>query len=89
MTQRFIPGTVTEVVSEELIDSFYVKGREIGNQELIVHLWDGRDIHVNNYINDTYNVIAKKGTNLIICVDEPGGDIQPYYRFTALTEFFP
>lgn len=88
VTQRYIPGTVTAIVSEDLYDSAFAKGRLIGEQRLEVRLYDGRDVKVTNFVTDTYNVIAKQGSSLIICADEPGGDIEPYYTVYSHNRIF-
>ena len=79
ITQKFLPGTVLSVDSEEISDSVFAKGQKVGQQELTVRLFGGREITVYNYITDTHNIVAKVGSRIIICADEPGGDIEPYY----------
>jgi len=89
ITQKYLPGTVTAIVDEEFNESYYVEGGKVGNQILRVRLSDGREIEVTNYITDYHNVISKVGTKIIVCADEPGGDIEPYYSVYSYSRIIP
>ena len=81
-TLHYEKAVVVEVLSEELE---YDENLEItlGTQELQVEMLDGEEegniLEVTNYLTQTHNVYAEKGTKLIINADRPEGDVEPYY----------
>lgn len=74
-------GKVTEILSESL-EMEKGGSRYLGTQTLKVKLKTGerkgQEIEVQNELSTTHNVLAGKGQNLIIKVDDPEG-VEPYY----------
>ena len=81
-TLHYEKAVVVEVLSEDLE---YDKNLEItlGTQVLQVRMLNGEEegntLEVTNYLTQTHNVYAEKGTKLIINADRPEGDVEPYY----------
>ena len=70
-------GTVVQVLSQSLEESPLGSGM-LGSQELAVRLRDGSEVQMTNYLTDTHNILAEKGSKVIVCVDAPDG-VEPYY----------
>lgn len=77
-TVSYIPGTVLEVVEEELTPSDLKGGPQLGEQTLTIELKDGSQITLTNYLTNTHNILAREGMRVVVCVDAPE-NVEPYY----------
>lgn len=77
-TVSYIPGTVLEVVEEELSPSDLKGGPQLGEQTLTIELKDGSQITLTNYLTNTHNILAREGMRVVVCVDAPE-NVEPYY----------
>lgn len=77
-TVSYIPGTVLEVVEEELSPSDLKGGPQLGEQTLTIELKDGSQITLTNYLTNTHNILARDGMRVVVCVDAPE-NVEPYY----------
>lgn len=77
-TVSYIPGTVLEVVEEELTPSDLKGGPQLGEQTLTIELKDGSQIALTNYLTNTHNILAREGMRVVVCVDAPE-NVEPYY----------
>lgn len=77
-TVSYIPGTVLEVVEEELTPSDLKGGPQLGEQTLTIELKDGSLITLTNYLTNTHNILAREGMRVVVCVDAPE-NVEPYY----------
>lgn len=77
-TVSFIPGTVLEVVEEDLAPSDLKGGPQLGEQTLTIELKDGSQITLTNYLTNTHNILAREGMRVVVCVDTPE-NVEPYY----------
>lgn len=77
-TVSYIPGTVLEVVEEELTPSDLKGGPQLGEQTLTIELKDGSEITLTNYLTNTHNILAREGMRVVVCVDAPE-NVEPYY----------
>lgn len=77
-TVSYIPGTVLEVVEEELTPSDLKGGPQLGEQTLTIELKDGTQITLTNYLTNTHNILAREGMRVVVCVDAPE-NVEPYY----------
>ena len=77
-TVSYIPGTVLEVVEEDLTPSDLKGGPQLGEQTLTIELKDGSQITLTNYITNTHNILAREGMRVVVCVDAPE-NVEPYY----------
>ena len=77
-TVSYIPGTVLEVVEEDLTPSDLKGGPQLGEQTLTIELKDGSQITLTNYLTNTHNILAREGMRVVVCVDAPE-DVEPYY----------
>lgn len=77
-TVSYIPGTVLEVVEEELTPSDLKGGPQLGEQTLTIELKDGSVITLTNYLTNTHNILAREGMRVVVCVDAPE-NVEPYY----------
>ena len=76
-TVSYIPGTVLEVVEEDLTPSDLKGGPQLGEQTLTIELKDGSQITLTNYLTNTHNILAREGMR-VVCVDAPE-NVEPYY----------
>lgn len=77
-TVSYIPGTVLEVVEEDLSPSDLKGGPQLGEQTLTIELKDGSQITLTNYLTNTHNILAREGMRVVVCVDAPE-NVEPYY----------
>lgn len=77
-TVSYIPGTVLEVVEENLSPSDLKGGPQLGEQTLTIELKDGSQITLTNYLTNTHNILAREGMRVVVCVDAPE-NVEPYY----------
>lgn len=77
-TVSYIPGTVLEVVEEDLTPSDLKGGPQLGEQTLTIELKDGSQITLTNYLTNTHNILAREGMRVVVCVDAPE-NVEPYY----------
>lgn len=77
-TVSYIPGTVLEVVEEDLAPSDLKGGPQLGEQTLTIELKDGSQITLTNYLTNTHNILAREGMRVVVCVDAPE-NVEPYY----------
>lgn len=77
-TISYIPGTVLEVVEEDLTPSDLKGGPQLGEQTLTIELKDGSQITLTNYLTNTHNILAREGMRVVVCVDAPE-NVEPYY----------
>lgn len=77
-TVSYIPGTVLEVVEEDLTPSDLKGGPQLGEQTLTIELKDGSQITLTNYLTNTHNILAREGMRVVVCVDTPE-NVEPYY----------
>lgn len=77
-TVSYIPGTVLEVVEEDLTPSDLKGGPQLGEQTLAIELKDGSQITLTNYLTNTHNILAREGMRVVVCVDAPE-NVEPYY----------
>ena len=77
-TVSYIPGTVLEVVEEDLTPSDLKGGPQLGGQTLTIELKDGSQITLTNYLTNTHNILAREGMRVVVCVDAPE-NVEPYY----------
>ena len=77
-TVSYLPGTVLEVVEEELTPSDLKGGPQLGEQTLTIELKDGSQITLTNYLTNTHNILAREGMRVVVCVDAPD-NVEPYY----------
>lgn len=77
-TVSYIPGTVLEVVEEDLSPSDLKGGPQLGEQTLTIELKDGSQITLTNYLTNTHNILAREGMRVVVCVDAPE-NVDPYY----------
>lgn len=77
-TVSYIPGTVLEVVEEDLSPSDLKGGPQLGEQTLTIELEDGSQITLTNYLTNTHNILAREGMRVVVCVDAPE-NVEPYY----------
>ena len=77
-TISYIPGTVLEVVEEQLSPSDLTGGPQLGQQTLTIALEDGSTITLTNYLTHTHNILAQEGMRVVVCVDAPE-NVEPYY----------
>lgn len=77
-TVSYIPGTVLEVVEEELTPSDLKGGPQLVEQTLTIELKDGSQITLTNYLTNTHNILAREGMRVVVCVDAPE-NVEPYY----------
>lgn len=75
-TSRYIRGTVTEIISEDL--SYAEKEYLTGYQSVRVNLGDGEEVVIDNYITATHNVVLREGSSVVVYADMPEG-IEAYY----------
>ncbi len=78
-TLHYLRAEVKEIINESLShDNEYT----IGYQKAVVEFREGsikgQTAEVENYITATHNVVLKKGSNIVVCADMPGG-LEPYY----------
>ena len=76
-TVSYIPGTVLEVVEEDLTPSDLKGGPQLGEQTLTIELKDGSQITLTNYLTNTHNILAREGMRVVVCVDAPE-NVEPY-----------
>lgn len=88
ITQRCVPGTVTEVISEELYDSPFGTAQKLGSQQLKIRLQSGKEVQLKNYLTDTHNVHGRVGLGVIVWVDEPEGT-EPFYTLYTYDRTLP
>ena len=77
-TVSYLPGTVLEVVEEELTPSDLKGGPQLGEQTLTIELRDGSQITLTNYLTNTHSILAREGMRVVVCVDAPD-NVEPYY----------
>lgn len=77
-TVSYIPGTVLEVVEEDLTPSDLKGGPQLGEQTLTIEFKDGSQITLTNYLTNTHNILAREGMRVVVCVDAPE-NVEPYY----------
>lgn len=77
-TVSYLPGTVLEVVEEDLTPSDLKGGPQLGEQTLTIELKDGSQITLTNYLTNTHNILAREGMRVVVCVDAPE-NVEPYY----------
>ena len=77
-TVSYMPGTVLEVVEEDLTPSDLKGGPQLGEQTLTIELKDGSQITLTNYLTNTHNILAREGMRVVVCVDAPE-NVEPYY----------
>ena len=77
-TVSYIPGTVLEVVEEDLTPSDLKGGPQLGEQTLTIELKNGSQITLTNYLTNTHNILAREGMRVVVCVDAPE-NVEPYY----------
>lgn len=70
-------GRVVRVIKNDLDRVNTEKGRQLGSQKLKVRLTTGKSngkiVYVNNVVTETHHVLSKKGTRVIVKVDQPKG----------------
>lgn len=81
-TVTYEKAVVTAVVKEELEQYESDADYMVGYQKLQVQVTEGEEkgaeLEVENYITLTHNVIASKGSHIILCADRPD-NAEPYY----------